>query len=72
MGQGKMSKNYIYNTVYELLLIVVSFIATPYVSRILGTDMIGRVSFSRSIASYFVLFSAVGTSIYARRQIAIV
>lgn len=67
-----MSKNYIYNTVYELLLILVPFITTPYVSRILGADMIGRVSFSQSIASYFVLFSAVGTSIYARRQIAIV
>lgn len=67
-----MGKNYIYNTIYELLLILVPFITTPYVSRILGADMIGRVSFSQSIASYFVLFSAVGTSIYARRQIAIV
>lgn len=72
MKQEKLSKNYIYNSVYELLLILVPFITTPYVSRILGADMIGRVSFSQSISSYFVLFSAVGTSIYARRQIAVV
>ena len=72
MKQAKLSKNYIYNSLYELLLILVPFITTPYVSRILGADMIGRISFSQSISSYFVLFSAVGTSIHARRQIAIV
>lgn len=72
MNKSNMSKNYLYNSIYELLLILIPFATTPYVSRVLGVDMIGRVSFCQSISSYFVLFSAIGTSIYARRQIAIV
>lgn len=36
-----ISKNYIYNLFYQLLLIVIPLITTPYISRVIGAEGIG-------------------------------
>lgn len=41
-----------------------------YVSRILGPEGIGRVSYTQNIASYFVTFAAFGIPTYGIREIA--
>lgn len=65
-----ITKNYIYNLIYQILLIIISIITTPYVSRVLGADGVGKFSFSNSIASYFVIFASLGFGYYAQREIA--
>ena len=70
MRKGKLIKNYIYNTLYQLLLIVSPLITTPYISRVLGVTNISVYQYSQSIASYFVLIGAVGTTLYGQREIA--
>lgn len=73
MGKdNKLVKNYIYNTLYQILVLVAPLITTPYVSRILGAEGIGIYSYAQSIATYFVLVGAVGTTLYGQREIAYV
>ena len=71
-NNGTLIKNYIYNTLYQILVLIVPLITTPYVSRILGAEGIGIYSYSQSIATYFVLIGAVGTTLYGQREIAYV
>lgn len=65
-----IKKNYIYNTINQLLTMVVSIITVPYVSRILGATNIGIYSYVYSIVSYFVMFITLGLNNYGNREIA--
>lgn len=62
--------NYIYNVLYQVLLLLTPLITTPYTSRVLGADGIGEYSFTASIVSYFTMFAILGSNIYAQREIA--
>ena len=62
--------NYAYNMGYQLLILIMPLITTPYVSRILGADGIGISGYTISIVTYFVLFGSLGISIYGQREIA--
>lgn len=66
----KIAKNYIYNSFYQILILIAPLITTPYVSRVLGVTGIGVYNYTRSIATYFVLIGAVGTTLYGQREIA--
>lgn len=65
-------KNYIYNVCYQILILIIPLITTPYLSRTLGADGIGTVSFAESIVSYFVLFATFGMTTYGQREISYV
>lgn len=65
-----VTKNYIYNLIYQLLLLVLPLITTPYVSRILGAENIGIYSFTISITTFFVIFGSLGVATYGQREIA--
>ena len=65
-----ITKNYLYNLIYQILIIIIPIITTPYVSRVLGADGVGKYSFSNSIVSYFVIFASLGFGYYAQREIA--
>ena len=62
--------NYVYRLFYDLLTIIVPFVTTPYVARVLGTGNMGIYSFTNSIITYFTLFAALGTASYGAREIA--
>lgn len=64
--------NYIYNLMYQLLIMFLPLIVTPYISRVLGAENIGIYSFTFSILSYFVLFGCLGVNLYGQREIAAV
>ena len=74
MERGKMkrsvSKNYIYNLIYQILVLILPLVTAPYVSRVLGAENIGIYSYTISIATYFVLFGSLGVALYGQRQIA--
>lgn len=63
-------KNFIYRTLYEVLLLVTPFITAPYVSRVLGADGVGIYSYTSSIMTFFTMFAALGTVSYGTREIA--
>ena len=70
MGKSKIAKNYMYNLLYQVLLLVTPLITTPYISRVLGATNVGIYGFVSSIVAYFVLFGTAGTSLYGQREIA--
>lgn len=70
MSNPSVKKNYLFNTLYEILAIITPLITTPHVSRILGADGIGTYSYTSSIMAYFTLFAALGTKHYGNRMIA--
>lgn len=70
MPKKSLTKNYIYNLVYQVLTLVLPLITTPYISRVLGAESIGIYSYTYSILSYFLLFGALGVALYGQREIA--
>lgn len=62
--------NYIFNLCYQLLLIALPLITTPYVSRVLGAKAIGTYSFTQSIVTYFTLLGCIGLGLYGQREVA--
>lgn len=71
MGKS-VKKNYIYNMLYQLLIIVLPIITTPYLSRVLGPEGNGIYSYTISIVTYFILLGSLGVSMYGNREIAYV
>ncbi|MBQ7202776.1 MAG: flippase [Eubacterium sp.] len=70
-SKSKVIKNYIFNSSYQLLALIVPLVTTPYISRILRADGIGIYSYTYSIVSYFTIFSILGTATYGNKQIGI-
>ena len=65
-----IKKNYIYNLIYQVLILILPLVTTPYLSRVLGAENIGIYSFTLSISTYFILFGSLGIALYAQREIA--
>ena len=70
MAQSSIKKNFIYQMMYEVLAIILPFVTSPYISRVIGAEGLGIYSFSYSVAYYFVLFSMLGLKNYGNRSIA--
>ena len=66
----KVIKNYLYNLGYQVLVIILPLITTPYVSRVLGAKGIGTYGYTNSITQYFILFGCIGLNLYGQREIA--
>lgn len=67
-----VKKNYVYNLTYQILVMIVPLITTPYLSRVLGAEAIGIYSYTLSITTYFILFGSLGVAMYGQREIAYV
>ena len=70
MAKKNLRKNYLFNLAYQLLLIALPIVVTPYISRVLRPEGVGQYSFSNSITAIFVLFAALGVSLYGQREVA--
>lgn len=70
MSKRGVGRNYLYNLSYQILIMILPLITTPYISRILGATNLGTYSFTQSISSYFILFGSIGVALYGQREIA--
>ena len=66
-----IKKNFIYNMIYEVLILAVPLVTTPYISRVLGVENIGIYNYVTANITYFTLIAAFGSTTYAQREIAI-
>lgn len=62
--------NFILNTTRMLLGMVFVLLTTPYITRALGTESLGKVEYINSIITYFLLFTALGVPNYGLREVA--
>ena len=65
-------RNYMYNMIYQILILILPLITTPYLSRVLGPEGVGIYGYTYSIVTYFVLFGSLGIALYGQREIAYV
>ena len=67
---NKLKSNYIYSCIYQMLLIILPIITAPYISRVLGADLLGQFTYVNTVTYYFVLFIMLGITNYGNRCIA--
>lgn len=65
-----LKRNYIFNLVKNLSMVLLPMISFPYLSRVLQPDGIGKINFASSFVQYFVMLSALGIPLYGTREIA--
>lgn len=65
-----VKKNFLLNIIYQIFILIIPLITTPYVSRVLGSNGIGIYSFTYSIVYYFMIFAMLGLNNYGNRTIA--
>ena len=62
--------NFLYNSVYQILLIILPLITTPYISRVLEADGVGTYSYTYSISYCLALVGMLGVNNYGNRTVA--
>ena len=72
METKSVKKNYLYNLIYQILILILPIITTPYLSRALGAENLGIYSYTVTIVTYFTLFGSLGINLYGQREIAYV
>lgn len=69
---GKITKNYIYNLIYQLFVMFVPLVTAPYLARVLGAEGTGIYSYVYSMTAMICTFVMLGIYGYGNRQIAYV
>ena len=67
-----ITKNFLYNILFQIVTLIMPLITVPYVSRVLGKDGMGIYGYTGSIVQYFVILGTIGISLYGNRAIAYV
>ena len=67
---SKIVKNYIYNVLFQMLVMFIPLILSPFLVRTLGAEQLGVYSFVTSTANVVVTVGLLGTYNYGCRQIA--
>lgn len=67
---NSVKKNYIYSVLLQTITIMLPIITTPYVSRVLGADGVGKYSYTGAIVTMMINFGSLGMAAYASRQVA--
>lgn len=67
---NSIKNNFFYNAAFQILSMILPLITTPYVSRVLGADGIGKYSYAYSVTYYFVIVILLGLNNYGNREIA--
>ena len=67
---NNVKKNFIYNLMYQILIMIIPLITAPYLARVIGADGVGTYSYTYSIVNYFTLLCMLGINNYGNRTIA--
>lgn len=65
-------KNYLYNIFYQIFILLVPIVTTPYLARVIGPTGVGINSYTNATIQYFILFGSIGINLYGNRQVAFV
>ena len=70
MGKKSLKKNAFYNIIRSMLSFIFPLITYPYITTVLVPADLGKVSFSISVVSYFMLLAVFGMGTYAIKECA--
>ena len=68
--KSSIKKNFLYQIFYQILISLLPFVTSPYISRVLGATQIGIYTYVYSIITFFLLFANLGISNYGNRLVA--
>jgi O-antigen/teichoic acid export membrane protein len=63
-------ENLAYNLAYQVLMLAIPLVTTPYLAHVLGSDAVGINSYTNSVVMLFATFGLLGISNYSNREIA--
>lgn len=66
---SNLTKNYLYNILGLLTGTLFPFITFPYVSRVLMPEYLGKITFTQSLANYFITLALLGIPAYGIREL---
>ena len=66
---SNIRRNLVYNFIRSISQVLIPLLSTPYVSRILDPEGIGKVSFIDSFTYYFVSIAEFGIMLYGIREV---
>lgn len=69
-AMSSVKSNFLWNSAYQIIRIIIPLILTPYLTRVLGSEQLGVYSYTNTIANYAVLFIMLGLGQYGSRTIA--
>ncbi|MGG0716039.1 flippase [Robertmurraya massiliosenegalensis] len=67
-----LRKNYLFELMYQIIMVLFPLMTVPYVSRVLGANGVGVFAYSGSIVQYFILMGTLGIGVYGSKTIATV
>ena len=62
--------NFILNIIRLFLSTAFILLITPYITRVLGPENLGKVEYANSIIIYLINFTALGIPVYGIREVA--
>lgn len=68
----KKVSNILFNSMYQIFLVIVPIITAPYLSRVLGATNMGKYSYVEAILTLFSTIGLIGLYDYGTREIAYV
>lgn len=68
---NSVGSNYIFSLIYQVVNLLVQVILLRYLTIVIGAKGIGIQSYTNSVVSYFVMFSALGINWYGQKEIAL-
>ena len=66
----KLVQNYLYNVLYQMLVLISPFITTPYLTRVMGAEALSINTWTANIVQWFVLFGIMGVNTYGNKEVA--
>lgn len=66
---SNVKSNFIYDAIYQILILIIPFITTPYIARKIGPTGVGIYSYTYSIVNYFMMFALLGMNTYGNREV---
>ncbi|MGN1234710.1 MAG: flippase, partial [Christensenellaceae bacterium] len=69
-GKRSLVENFISYAGYTLLQVVIPLVTIVYVSKLLGAEGVGKVSYAQTIVSYFTIIASLGIPHYGTREMA--
>ena len=70
MKKDGIKKNFVYQLLYQIIILVIPLLQAPYLTRMLGDTSLGIYTYSNSIGYYFVVLSMLGITRHGQRVIA--
>ena len=71
MKKQGLKANFIFQGLYQFIILCIPLIISPYLTRVIGSNGLGIYTYTNSIAYYFVLFANLGIAKYGQRIIAV-